>query len=317
MKFSKNRVFLKSAFTLIEILVVVSIIGLISSVAFLRIEGARARSRDAVREQQIRQIDLATRLYVQDNDRPPLTGCQAQQTYSGGRQYPTKEEASACFAVSTASVDNGPWNSFKEEISDYISSENIDDSLGYVYASPMALQYQCSLDGECEYDYNYFNDTYALYSDFESNDNSTGNISSSDADDLSSTFGYNSGNNSGSGNNQTNPQIFEVEYAVTGSSGRIEYGLDSSCLPDCVVEYGEGDSVTIEAVPDSESTFIGWSGDVCSGSNPVCDFIVEGDSSVIATFSLQYNPLPPGSEGTGSETGSGQVGGGGREGSEP
>ena len=64
-----------SGFTLIELLVVIAIIGLLASMAVLAFGDARARSRDAKRASDIRQIQNAIELYREDNaGSPPDTG---------------------------------------------------------------------------------------------------------------------------------------------------------------------------------------------------------------------------------------------------
>jgi len=50
-------------FTLIELLVVISIIGLLSSVVFASLQSARTRARDTKRIADLKQLDLAIRLY--------------------------------------------------------------------------------------------------------------------------------------------------------------------------------------------------------------------------------------------------------------
>ena len=63
----------KSGFTLIELLVVIAIIGLLASVVLLALNSARAKSRDAKRLADIRQIASAMELYFNDlNSYPTL-----------------------------------------------------------------------------------------------------------------------------------------------------------------------------------------------------------------------------------------------------
>ncbi len=54
-------------FTLIELLVVIAIIGILSTLAIVALGNARARSRDAKRVSDIRQIHSALELYFNDN----------------------------------------------------------------------------------------------------------------------------------------------------------------------------------------------------------------------------------------------------------
>ena len=63
----------KSGFTLIELLVVVAIIGLLSTMSIVALNNARARSRDARRVADVKQIQTALELYYNDNSKyPPI-----------------------------------------------------------------------------------------------------------------------------------------------------------------------------------------------------------------------------------------------------
>jgi general secretion pathway protein G len=64
----------KQGFTLIELLVVIAIIGLLSSVIFASLGTARAKSRDARRVQDLRNIQKALELYYTHNGKYPSTG---------------------------------------------------------------------------------------------------------------------------------------------------------------------------------------------------------------------------------------------------
>ncbi|MEK7618345.1 MAG: type II secretion system protein [Patescibacteria group bacterium] len=56
----------EKGFTLIELLVVIAIIGLLASVVLLALNSARAKSRDAKRLADVRQIASALELYYND-----------------------------------------------------------------------------------------------------------------------------------------------------------------------------------------------------------------------------------------------------------
>jgi prepilin-type N-terminal cleavage/methylation domain-containing protein len=58
-------------FTLIELLVVIAIIGLLATLAVVSLNNARAKSRDAKRVSDIRQIQTALELYFFDNEGYP------------------------------------------------------------------------------------------------------------------------------------------------------------------------------------------------------------------------------------------------------
>lgn len=61
----------KRGFTLIELLIVISIIGILSSVVLVSLNSARAKSRDARRFADVRQIQTALELFYNDNTNYP------------------------------------------------------------------------------------------------------------------------------------------------------------------------------------------------------------------------------------------------------
>ncbi|MBI3231963.1 MAG: type II secretion system protein [Candidatus Doudnabacteria bacterium] len=63
----------EKGFTLIELLVVIAIIGLLASVVLLALNSARAKSRDAKRLADVRQIASAMELYYNDISTYPPT----------------------------------------------------------------------------------------------------------------------------------------------------------------------------------------------------------------------------------------------------
>jgi uncharacterized protein (TIGR02145 family)/prepilin-type N-terminal cleavage/methylation domain-containing protein len=77
----------KNAFTLIELLVVIAIIGILATVSVIALQNARAKSRDAKRAGDVKQIQTALELFFNDKNR-----------------YPTNDEfnSGSVFSTSTA-----------------------------------------------------------------------------------------------------------------------------------------------------------------------------------------------------------------------
>ena len=67
----KTKVKLKPGFTLIELLVVVAIIGILAGVVLVAVNSARARSRDAKRMADLKQLASALELYFLTNSTYP------------------------------------------------------------------------------------------------------------------------------------------------------------------------------------------------------------------------------------------------------
>lgn len=64
----------QKGFTLVELLVVIAIIGLLSTLAVVSLNNARARSRDAKRVSDVKQVQTALEMYFNDNNAYPATG---------------------------------------------------------------------------------------------------------------------------------------------------------------------------------------------------------------------------------------------------
>ena len=61
----------KPAFTLIELLVVIAIIGVLVTVSIITLSNARAKSRDAKKAGDIKQVQTALELFYNDMNRYP------------------------------------------------------------------------------------------------------------------------------------------------------------------------------------------------------------------------------------------------------
>ena len=63
----------KPGFTLIELLVVIAIIGLLSTLSIVALNSARARSRDARRVSDVKNIQMALEMYYNDHLKYPTS----------------------------------------------------------------------------------------------------------------------------------------------------------------------------------------------------------------------------------------------------
>jgi uncharacterized protein (TIGR02145 family)/prepilin-type N-terminal cleavage/methylation domain-containing protein len=73
----------KKAFTLIELLVVIAIIGILATISVIALQNARAKSRDAKRAGDIKQVQTALELFFNDKNRYPTAAeWNAGQIYS-------------------------------------------------------------------------------------------------------------------------------------------------------------------------------------------------------------------------------------------
>lgn len=75
--------FTKKGFTLVELLVVVSLIGILSTLVIANLNSARERARDAQRKSDLRNIQTALRLYYNDNGRYPAASGSSISACSG------------------------------------------------------------------------------------------------------------------------------------------------------------------------------------------------------------------------------------------
>ena len=98
----------QKGFTLIELLVVIAIIGLLASVVLLSLNSARAKSRDAKRMSDVRQLASALELYFNDNNAYPTTSLgQLVPSYIGTMPtYPTPSDGTCATATAGAYVNS-------------------------------------------------------------------------------------------------------------------------------------------------------------------------------------------------------------------
>ncbi len=65
----------QAGFTLVELIVVMSVIGILSSIVYANFGSARAASRDDVRKASLKEVQLALELYKAQNGVYPAQGC--------------------------------------------------------------------------------------------------------------------------------------------------------------------------------------------------------------------------------------------------
>lgn len=204
---------MKRGFTLVEILVVISIISLVSSVVMVSVQTARSKARDSTRAQQGEQIGKAMALYEADNGTlPPLTSCDLQNVSSA-----EGFEVSGCLAVSTAGVNTPQgqaWEEFTSElVPTYISSIPPDPCPG------------CSTDSGnppgFEYVPDYAYDTYCLYFDCAGNDDNGFWWDTSYENNSSG----NNGGNGGDGGNNNNTPLPVVSFHITPTHAPLDYDV--------------------------------------------------------------------------------------------
>jgi prepilin-type N-terminal cleavage/methylation domain-containing protein len=130
MKISNNR-----GFTLIELMVVVSIIALLSSIVYASLQSTRVSARDSVRMQQVRQMDLAISLFKSDHDGavPNL----ASVSGGAGCSYSSSANVENCIAKSSGGE---AWSAFVSEIQPYMRNVPVGtNGVDYVYMPPAAM----------------------------------------------------------------------------------------------------------------------------------------------------------------------------------
>ena len=134
-----------AGFTLVELLVVISIIGTLASVVLAATTSVRMKARDSTRDQETRQYDLAVKLYADDHGTPP--------TLNGTCPWSRPINQSTVSDCVARSNDNSTaWTNFLIDIRNYIPGVPSDpcgaacpNNPGYVYVSPAALNFYSNL----------------------------------------------------------------------------------------------------------------------------------------------------------------------------
>jgi general secretion pathway protein G len=121
-----NKTLTQKGFTLIELLVVIAIIGILSAVVLVSLNSARAKSRDARRVADVRQVMTALELYYNDCGQYPAHGT--------GNVLPAASSATGCPSGVT-------WGSFMASNPSVPTPNDGSCTTGqnaYVYTSPIS-----------------------------------------------------------------------------------------------------------------------------------------------------------------------------------
>jgi prepilin-type N-terminal cleavage/methylation domain-containing protein len=99
----------KNGFSLIELLVVISIIGVLAAILMVNLMGARERGRDSQRIQDLNSLKGALRLYYNDNQSYPSgSGCTTSGVAGVGYTY-TVVDSNNGFLL-TVGLESGAGN---------------------------------------------------------------------------------------------------------------------------------------------------------------------------------------------------------------
>lgn len=149
---------------------VISLIGMVSSIILTSVQPARAKARDATRTQQLRQIDLGVKLYESVHNSVP----DLQESCAAG-DIVSSSDINECIANSEAdpgSPQGLAWIKFKKDLEPYIKNIPPDPCgnscgvEGYTYVSPAAVYFSCTIE-DCEPTDNDPNSSYQLYTSYE------------------------------------------------------------------------------------------------------------------------------------------------------
>jgi uncharacterized repeat protein (TIGR02543 family) len=81
----------------------------------------------------------------------------------------------------------------------------------------------------------------------------------------------------------------ELTVSKNGSGVGTVRGEGINCGGDCSEQYGNNTRITLNAIPGTGATFVGWAG-ACFGANPSCQIIMDQTKKVTATFNSKTEP---------------------------
>ena len=147
----------KKGFTLIEVMVVISIIGILVSILVLSFDQARKHSRDSARKAALKQLQLAIETYKAQNGVYPPQGCGTV-----GTQWAGPGPISASWGASCSQYITGVTPDFIAVLPTDPNQENV-DNVGMLYRTDATQQaYKLLSHADVETDYvTSFSDEFA------------------------------------------------------------------------------------------------------------------------------------------------------------
>jgi Divergent InlB B-repeat domain len=97
-------------------------------------------------------------------------------------------------------------------------------------------------------------------------------------------------------------QTLGTSLAGSGAGNISSSPSGIACNSTCSAQFDKPDQITLTETPATGSTFAGWSGGGCSGTQTACQVTMNADQSVTATFDAIPQTLTVAVEGSGSGT---------------
>ena len=133
-------------FTLIEVLVVISIISVLSAVVYANFGEAQKSSRDKVRKTSLKELALALEVYKSQNGVYPAKGCGSSAQWAGPGPL-------SSWGASCSEYINGLVPDFKPELPTDPNQESV-SGLGFIYrVSPEGDRYKAMVHQSVENDF--------------------------------------------------------------------------------------------------------------------------------------------------------------------
>jgi phospholipase C len=83
--------------------------------------------------------------------------------------------------------------------------------------------------------------------------------------------------------------VLTVSESGTGTGTIASNPSGINCAPTCTASFASGTQITLNGTAAAGSSFAGWTGGGCSGSNPTCTLTLSASQQVSATFNTAQN----------------------------